>query len=210
MNPTGQKSYSVYVLLLPTNKTYVGATSRDPKARWANGNGYKRQPVYEDIVRFGWDAVDKFVLSAGLTKEEADTLEKSTISALDSCNPEMGYNGQTGGWKGYLNSDATKRKMSVANTGRTHTEEAKRRISAANIGASPRGNGWHHSPETRKKISESNKGKKRSLEVRERLSAQRKGRTHKGAVMTPEWRENISKSRKAYYAQLRKEKTQCN
>lgn len=200
------QSYVVYVLLFPTNKTYVGITSRSPTARWGRGYGYKNQPVFEDVQAYGWDSVERFILANSLTRNEAEVLEKEAISVLDSCNPENGYNKQTGGFSGYHIIEETKEKMRISCSGWKQTTEAKKRISESKKGL-PRKSGWHHSEETRQKIGESNRGKKRSAEVCARLSEQRRGRTHRGATMTPEWREKISKGRREYFRKLKERDT---
>lgn len=53
-------------------------------------------------------------------------------------------------------SDETKRKISIASTGRKHTDETKRKISKANKGK-------HLSEEGKQKISKANKGRKTRL-----------------------------------------------
>ena len=83
-------TYSVYVHIFPNSKTYVGLTKQNVEDRWNKGEGYKTQPVYEAIMRFGWDNIEHIVIKDNLTKEEAQELEKSTIKEFDSIN--YGYN----------------------------------------------------------------------------------------------------------------------
>lgn len=80
-------------------------------------------------------------------------------------------------------SDETKKKISVANKGKTtwmkgkhHSEESKRKISAVMKGKTPWIKGKHHSEETRRKIAEGNKGKHNSPEAKQKMSESRKGR----------------------------------
>ena len=197
-----ENSYSVYALLLPTNKIYVGMTGRKPSDRWCNGLGYKGQPVYNDIKKYGWDSVDAFVIYSGLSRSEASEKESEIIKALSSYDSLLGYNRQSGGLYGYSVSEETKEKLHNSCSGWHQSDDAKRKISESNTGKI-KNVGHLHSEKTKRKISESNKGKKRSEEVLKKLSEQRKGRTHKGAVMTQEWRDKISKARKEYYKRIK-------
>lgn len=93
-------TYSVYVHIFPNSKTYVGLTKQNVEDRWNQGEGYKTQPVYEAIMKFGWDNIEHIVIKDNLTKEEAQELEKSTIKEFDSIN--YGYNVSEGGGAGGL------------------------------------------------------------------------------------------------------------
>jgi hypothetical protein len=165
-------------------------TGQNPKKRWASGKGYKGQPIYDAIQKCGWANVDNFIIRDGMTKEEAEQEEKSVILKLSSFESKLGYNFQSGGLSGYSTSAETKQKQRISCTGWLQSDNAKQKISLGNKGKR-KNIGMHHSEETRKKISESNKGKIRSSECCARLSAQRIGRSHKGAVMTPEWRKKF-------------------
>ena len=89
--------YSVYVHINKddNNKAYVGI-SKNPKKRWANGNGYKSQPkFYYAIQKYGWENFKHIILAKNLSLEEAWQKEKDYIKRFDSIND--GYNIHEGG-----------------------------------------------------------------------------------------------------------------
>lgn len=79
----------------------------------------------------------------------------------------VGYNmnESAGGVAGVKRSAETRQRMSVAQMGKRHTDETKRKLAAAN-----RTKGQKRSDETKRKMSSVQRGKKRSLEVRRNLS----------------------------------------
>jgi hypothetical protein len=64
-------------------------------------------------------------------------------------------------------SEETRKRMSEASKGRTHSEETKKRMSEVHKNISE---------ETRRKLSEAHKGKTRSEETRRKISELKKGR----------------------------------
>lgn len=111
----------------------------------------------------------------------------------------------------YQISDETRIKMRIAQLGRKHSEETKKKISAANKGTPPSKacldalrnrivsestkkkislalKGRRHSEESKKKMSESSKGKIHSEKTRAKISQATMGRT-----ITKEHRKKISK-----------------
>ena len=94
-----KENYSVYVHKFPNGKNYVGLTKQDVEVRWGHkGWGYKKQPIYKAIEKYGWDNIQHIVLKDGLTFEEAQNLEKEKIIEFDSIN--NGYNVSPGGGLG--------------------------------------------------------------------------------------------------------------
>ena len=71
--------------------------------------------------------------------------------------------------KGIPRSEETKRKISLANTGKKHTEEDKKKMSISILKRKSE-LGYINSPETRRKISLANKGKKHSEETKKKMS----------------------------------------
>lgn len=49
-----KRNYYVYMHYFPDKKSYIGLTRQKPEDRWSNGSGYKKQPVYSAIKKFGW------------------------------------------------------------------------------------------------------------------------------------------------------------
>ena len=92
------KNYSVYV---HTNRAngfrYVGITAQKPEARWQGGHGYQKQAVFWNaIVKYGWDNFDHDIIAAGLSAEEAWTLEKELIERYNTTDRKHGYNRSSG------------------------------------------------------------------------------------------------------------------
>ena len=91
-------AWSVYIHITPSNKYYVGITSKEPCKRWRNGFGYYSQKYfYNAIQKYGWDNIYHEIVASNLTKEEANNFEKLLIQKLKSNNREFGYNITIGG-----------------------------------------------------------------------------------------------------------------
>lgn len=178
------ENYKLYIHKFPNGKVYVGITSQDVDERWRHGEGYKNQLVYRAILKYGWDAISHQVLLSGMTKEEAEEREMEFISAFKSNDPEYGYNVANGGNCYGTHSEATKRKIAEANTGRICSEETRKKISIGNSGKTI-------SKEQREKISQSLKGRVLTQEHRDRIGAAKKGFT-----FSEESKKKISESRK--------------
>lgn len=136
--------YTVYKLTSPSNKVYIGITSRSVKKRWNNGSGYIKCPaIFNAIKKYGWDNFKKEVVYEGLTEEHAKFLETFLISHYKSKDRRFGYNLTDGGEgsKGTVVSEETRRKMSAIhkgnkyNLGRKLSEEHRRQISEREKGA---------------------------------------------------------------------------
>ena len=87
--------YYVYVHIFPNGKAYVGITRQTPEERWSNGDGYKAQPVYKYIKKYGWDNIEHIILESGLNEVEAAEKETYYINKYDSY--KNGYNYTMGG-----------------------------------------------------------------------------------------------------------------
>lgn len=178
----------VYMHTSPSNKVYIGITSREPKLRWGNGCNYSsNEHFYRAIQKYGWDNFKHEILFSNLSLKEAKAKEIELIAFYDSTNPEKGYNITKGGESGNGNhhTELTKQKIRDAMKGRPspmkgreHSEEVKRRISEKNKNREKR-SGFHLSEETKKKIGEANKGipKPKSEEHRRKISEAKRGTT---------------------------------
>lgn len=92
--------YTVYAHTNKTNfKTYFGQTCQeDLTKRWGGGHGYRQCPVfYNAIKKYGWNGFTHEIIKTGLTKDEADALEKECIWFFMTNKHEFGYNVQEGG-----------------------------------------------------------------------------------------------------------------
>lgn len=96
------KGYCVYKHTNIFNgKVYVGITSNDPKIRWNNGNGYKRQSYFWNAIqKHGWNNFRHEILFENLSEEEACKKEIDLISFYHSNDKEYGYNISFGGFSG--------------------------------------------------------------------------------------------------------------
>lgn len=92
--------YSVYIHTnKANNKVYIGITSKEPKKRWRNGEGYYAQRLfYNAIKKYGWKNFTHKILYKNLTKEEAAQKEKELIAQYKANSQEYGYNVDKGGF----------------------------------------------------------------------------------------------------------------
>ena len=123
-------NYIVYKHECPNKKIYIGITSTAVSHRWGkNGINYSgNQLFYRAILKYGWDNIKHEILYIDLTKEEACEKEIELIAEYKSNNPDYGYNLSAGGEVsayGCKRSDETRRKMSEAHIGKTHSYRSK-------------------------------------------------------------------------------------
>lgn len=149
--------WCVYIHTSPSNKYYVGITSKEPKVRWGhNGNAYKTQYFSNAIKKYGWDNFQHEIIAENLTEDEAKNFEKVLISKLRSNERDFGYNITKGGdgvcgfgLHGELNPMY----------GKKHSEETLKKISQSRkgkcVGEDNPYYGKHHSKEVIDKILKS-------------------------------------------------------
>lgn len=90
-----EKLYCVYEHVFPNGKKYIGI-SCDAEKRWRNGKGYETQgKIANAINKYGWDNVKHNIIVDGITKKQAETLEKYLIAEFHTI--DNGYNTSTGG-----------------------------------------------------------------------------------------------------------------
>ena len=147
------KQYTVYMHTSPSGKVYIGITRRNPIHRWCNGKGYRGQRVFDRAIqKYGWDAFRHEILFSGLTKEDAEAKEIALIKQYNSTDRKCGYNVENGGC-----------------CGEKHSEETRRKISAANRGRSPWAKGVHFTEEHKNRLRESNLHKQKGSKAVLRL-----------------------------------------
>lgn len=89
------KSYCVYEHVFPNGKRYIGITC-DVEKRWRNGKGYETQGKIANAIRcYGWENVKHNIIIDGISKEQAEKLERYLIAELDTI--VNGYNTTIGG-----------------------------------------------------------------------------------------------------------------
>ena len=154
-------NYCVYRHTAPNGKMYVGITKQNPTARWANGNGYSRQPYFFNAIKkYGWNNFKHDILLKDLTIEQASWVEKVLIEYWALNNREYGYNYESGGTKGYYISEETRHKKSEIMRGK-------------HSGKNNPMYGKHLTEEQKHKISVANSGRVRSAEMRKKMSKNR-------------------------------------
>jgi len=94
-------------------KLYIGITSIKPEHRWGKeGHNYSHSPHFlAALNKYGWDGFYHEIFASGLTKEEAENMERILIEKFDTKNPEKGYNVEDGGFvkTGVVHSSETAR-----------------------------------------------------------------------------------------------------
>jgi len=98
----------------------------------------------------------------------ADELREREQAFIDFVKPEDRFNATptAGSLLGFKMNAESLERMRVAHTGFRHSEETKRRVSAARAGIAPRPAGWKMPEEGRAKVSAARKGKALSPEHR--------------------------------------------
>lgn len=176
--------YTVYKHTTPSGKAYIGVTMQNPKHRWDNGKGYRHNRRFCDAIRkYGWDNIEHEVISTGLDKEQAYAMEAELIAKYDTTNPAKGYNISIGG--------------EYSGLGRSHSNEARRKMSEAKKGTNHPNYGKHLSSETRRKISEAAEGHTVSSETRRKISKALRGANNPnfGKHHSAETRRKISEAK---------------
>ena len=172
--------FTVYMHITPSNKRYIGITSKDLSERFgSNGCLYRNQIFGRAIKKYGWDNIEHIIVAQNLTKEKAKKLEIELIAKYDTTNPKYGYNRSIGGDIPVI-------------FGQHHSEETKKKISNSNKGK-------EISLFTRKQISDSVKSLWQTDEYREKqnnravsdISKKRMSEAHKGKILSEKHKEKI-------------------
>lgn len=86
-------THKVYLLTFPDGKKYVGQTELDVTKRWRGGLGYKdNREMFDAILWHGWKNIGKEILADGLSKLQADYIERKKIDEFCTADFEVGYN----------------------------------------------------------------------------------------------------------------------
>lgn len=174
------KSWTIYRHITPSNKVYVGITSRNVNKRWANGTNYNSCILFQRAIdKYGWNNIKHEILFTNLAEEKAKNLEIDLIRHYK--NLGISYNITNGGegMTGYKHSEITLTKLRKSLKGRV----------SPNKGVSMK-------ESTKEKLSKLNRGKSLSIETRIKISQSNSGYSHPfyGRTLSKEHRNNISKS----------------
>lgn len=180
--------YTVYIHKNKVNgKVYIGQTCQKPSRRWGiNGSGYKGQPFYAAIQKYGWNNFEHIILKQNLSLEEANLWEKYYIKKYNSSNSNFGYNCTLGG-KSFKVSELTRKKMSEAHKGNKLSEEQKRKIKINNKGK----HSFKHTLEAKNKIKEKHKRKVQCINTQKIFNSIQEACQWCGLKMTSQY--NISR-----------------
>ncbi len=129
-----EEHYSVYQLIFPDNKMYVGKSGVPLEKRWDSGYGYRRMPeLFAAIQACGWENVIKIRCMENILEESASAMEQYLIAVNHTTDPAHGYNKSIGGKteSGWHPAEESRRKAAAANLGRKKTPEEIRRLKKA-------------------------------------------------------------------------------
>lgn len=189
------KTYYVYKITnLRNGKLYIGQTV-DPKARWKYHRNIKdakniKLPLYKSIQHHGQKNFKFETFEEYRTLNEVNIAETYWIKFYKTQDRDLGYNIRGGGDNESI-TEETKKKISIANTGKTRTEEQKRN-------AAEKSTGRIHTEETKRKIGAHSKLRKMSEENKQKLSEQRMGEKN------PRFGKSLSEETKRKMAETRK------
>lgn len=128
-------SYKVYMHVSPSGKVYIGITKNSLKKRWNAGRGYLKSTKFGyAIQKYGWDNIEHRLLFDNLSELDAKMIEEDLIWYYKKIGKSYNITDGGDGGKGVKMSDTTKKKLSIANTGRLHSDETKEKIRKARTG----------------------------------------------------------------------------
>ena len=122
--------WKVYKHTSPSNKVYIGITSRSTSKRWGAGTGYKTQILfYRAILKYGWSNFKHEIIEDNLDEDTAKLLEIKLINEYKDLNISYNITNGGDGIRGFKFSNASKIKMRESHLGQIviHTDETKRK-----------------------------------------------------------------------------------
>lgn len=120
----------IYMLTSPSGKTYIGQTIRPIEERLGEHQQKKSKcvAISNAIQKYGWEHFEKDYYEC--PDEDLNFDEELLIREMGTLAPD-GYNLKGGGANGKA-SEETKQKMSESKTGKTKTDETKKKIGKNN------------------------------------------------------------------------------
>jgi group I intron endonuclease len=159
---------AIYIITNIVNKKQYIGISTNLKRRWRD-HALSDSLIGRAIKKYGKNNFIFEHIADAFSYEFAQTLERNLISEYNTKRPN-GYNITEGGEGvlGVICSDDKKRKISIANSGKSASLETRLKMSASHKLLPPK------SKETCEKLSNALKGKKHSKEHRAKLAEKRK------------------------------------
>jgi group I intron endonuclease len=174
----------IYLYTCQVNgKKYVGQTKHPNQRKSHHRTVYSDTPFSRAIAKHGWDRFRYEVIDTATSREDAGKKEEYWIRLHGTIVP-FGYNVNPGGIHPLM-SDETKKKLSVALTGKIRTQEQRERIRQARLGKKMP----QFSDEHREKLRFVHLGKPKSEKEAARLRGLQLGNKH-----SPETRAKMSVS----------------
>jgi len=188
----------VYLITNNTNgKKYVGQhigknlQKYFERTVWLANAGYQgKRLLYRAIRKYGSNSFSITPLVIVGTKWEMDLYESGMIKALDTRNPDKGYNLTAGGdgTVGFRPDKETRAKMSQARVGKQMSEENRLKFIERNKG-NKYSLGRKMTADNFSKLMAVHIGAKRTDEARQRMSD-----AHKGKKLSEEAKANMRKA----------------
>lgn len=176
------ETYSVYVLIFPNGKRYVGLTRQKLEKRWRCGQGYRNQTIVYNAIKEagGWENVKHEVVAENVSIEVGKEKEKELIKKYQTQNPKYGYNTKNGGQtfgehsQDFLDSLHDRMVGNKYCVGRKISEKHKQALIEGNRRCKkPRTRNWVMPEDQRKHISECAKERWKNPEYRKRYAENR-------------------------------------
>ena len=149
------KEYIVYMHISPSRKKYIGITKCSLSKRWRNGKGYWSNEYFSNAIKkYGWENFEHAILYSGVSKEDAEHIEKELIKKFNTTDRKYGYNIEGGGCLNKEVSKETRRKLSENATGVKPSEETRLKMPESHKGEKCHFYGIKCSDEHKKKLYE--------------------------------------------------------
>lgn len=166
-------------------RSYIGQTVGSVGRRWnQHSTSMKNSPLYNAFRKYGRDKFTIEVLCCVLSPEHLNELECYFINYYNTFSPN-GYNLTTGGDCAYTRSEESREKQRAAMTGRSPSVQTRAKIAATLTGRESPKRGTTLTEEAKRKISEAQIGRAATQETKDKMRAAHKARLAANPHRTP-------------------------